>query len=267
MAVFRLRLRDRPGSLETMSVAVNQYPPPPVDGFRSRLRFWIRNDASHLLWPSRCLVCEEDGVAGMDLCGACDAALPRLRGACVRCAVPLPVKGTCGRCLRRPPSVCEVHAACLYSAPIDGLLLRFKFHEDLAAGRLLSQLMSEAFASLPRPDVLVPVPLHVDRLRSRGYDQALELARPLARALDLPLRTRWLVRRRATAPQTERNASARRRNVRKAFVVRDDACVGRHVALIDDVMTTGATLHAAADALLRAGARRVDAWVCARTPP
>ena len=73
--------------------------------------------------------------------------------------------------------------------------------------------MSEAFASLPRPDVLVPVPLHIRRLRSRGYDQALELARPLGRALDLPLRTRWLVRRRATAPQSERDAMARRRNM------------------------------------------------------
>jgi len=249
-----------------MSFAVNQYPAPSVDGFRSRLRFWIRNDASHLLWPSRCLVCEEEGVAGMDLCAACDAGLPRLGSACLRCALPLPAGGTCGGCLQRPPRVREVHAACVYAPPVDGLLLRFKFHEDLAAGRLLSQLMSEAFAPLPRPDVLVPVPLHASRLRSRGYDQALELARPLARALDIPLRTRWLVRRRATAPQTERDGRARRRNLRNAFVVRGDACVGRTIALVDDVMTTGATLHTAAHALLRAGARRVDAWVCARTP-
>lgn len=202
----------------------------------------------------------------MDLCAACDFGLPRMGGACVRCAVPLPVHGICGGCLVRPPLLGEVHAACVYSAPVDGLLVRFKFHEDLAAGRLLAQLMSEAFAALPRPDVLVPVPLHVSRLRSRGYDQALELARPMARALDLPLRTRWLVRRRATAPQTERDGRARRRNVRNAFAVRGDGCVGLHIVLVDDVMTTGATLHAAAHALLREGARRVDAWVCARTP-
>jgi predicted amidophosphoribosyltransferase len=103
-------------------------------------------------------------------------------------------------------------------------------------------------------------------LRSRGYDQALELARPVARALRIPLQARLLVRRRATAPQSERDASARRRNVRGAFQVRVHASVPRYVVLVDDVMTTGATLHAAASALLLAGAERVDAWVCARAP-
>ena len=255
-----------------MSVAVNQLPLPSVDGpatsrrLRARLGFWLRNDASRLLWPSRCLVCEEDGLEGMDLCAACERDLPRIRAACRRCALPLPVPGVCGACLRVPSPLQEVHAPFAYAAPLDRLLPRFKFHDDLAAGRLLAQLMSEAFASLPKPDVLVPVPLHLGRLRSRGYDQALELARPLARALDIPLRTRWLVRRRATAPQSERDAMARRRNVRNAFVVREGACVAPHVVLIDDVMTTGATLRAAARALHRAGARRVDAWVCARTP-
>jgi ComF family protein len=178
----------------------------------------------------------------------------------------LPAAGTCGACLRTLSPLDRVHAACLYTAPIDRLLPRFKFHEDLAAGRVLSQLMSEAFASVERPDALVPVPLHVRRLRSRGYDQALELALPVARALRIPMQARLLVRRRATAPQSERNAAARRRNVRGAFCVRAHSAVPRHVALVDDVMTTGATLHAAASALLLAGVERVDAWVCARAP-
>ncbi|UHQ21063.1 ComF family protein [Lysobacter sp. KIS68-7] len=202
----------------------------------------------------------------MDLCAACERDLPRIRAACRRCALPLPAPGVCGACLRVPSPLQEVHAPFAYAAPLDRLLPRFKFHDDLAAGRLLAQLMSEAFAALQKPDALVPVPLHTGRLRSRGYDQALELARPLARALDIPLRTRWLVRRRATAPQSERDAMSRRRNVRNAFVVRESACVPPHVVLIDDVMTTGATLRAAAHALRRAGALRVDAWVCARTP-
>jgi ComF family protein len=131
---------------------------------------------------------------------------------------------------------------------------------------LLSQLLAETAATRPRPDALVPLPLHRARLRRRGYDQALELARPLARTLDLPLCSDLLQRVRATAPQSELSAGARRRNVQGAFAVRTDGPVPGHVVLVDDVMTTGATLRAAATALKHAGVQRVEAWVCARVP-
>ena len=113
---------------------------------------------------------------------------------------------------------------------------------------------------------MIPVPLHRKRLRARGYDQALELARPLARAFELPLLGEGLLRLRSTMAQSQLSAPARRRNVRGAFVVPHASQLPAHVVLIDDVMTTGATLHAAAQALRRAGVRRVDAWVCARVP-
>jgi ComF family protein len=113
---------------------------------------------------------------------------------------------------------------------------------------------------------VVPVPLHRARLRQRGYDQALELARPLARALGLPLLDHALTRTRATAPQSQLDAAQRRLNLQRAFEVRGNVMLPAHVVLVDDVMTTGATLHAAAVALKRAGAQRVDAWVCARVP-
>lgn len=246
--------------------------------------------ARHLpaLWPAHCLVCREPCRAGgsaADLCPACRDALPWNRSACARCALPMPAPtAACGRCLRRPPPLTAVHAAFVYGPPLDRLLPRLKFHDDLAAGRLLAALMAEslvgrcagaavdtlsiapAVAQEPWPQAVIPLPLHRRRLRQRGYDQALELARPLAHALGLPLRPDLLRRVRETAPQSRLDAPARRKNLRGAFVAASPRSPLSHVALIDDVMTTGATLHAAADALRRAGIARVDAWVCARVP-
>lgn len=225
------------------------------------------------IWPARCLLCGEAGHLGRDLCAACAARLPWNRTACVRCAVPLPAlptgpvaAQTCGHCLRRPPPQAWCRAAFVYGFPLDRLLPRVKFHNDLAAARLLAGLMAQACAGDDRPDAVVPLPLHPARLRQRGYDQALELARPLARELGLPLRAEALIRQRDTAPQSRLDAAQRRRNLRDAFAVRGDAALPAHVALVDDVMTTGATLHAAVKVLRRAGVGRVDAWVCARVP-
>ncbi len=268
-----------------MPSPVNRIEPSEVDGgLRARLAFWLRDDAAHLLWPARCLACGDPGGDGIDLCAACAARLPWNASACLRCAIPLPrpLPGAgpsasgrddaqvCGACLPhaagavRTAPLTEVHAICVYAAPVDRLLLRFKFHHDLAAGALLAQLMAQALAAAPRPDAVLPVPLHRARLRRRGYDQALELARPLARALGLPLLDHTLIRTRATAPQSQLDAAQRRRNLQQAFEVRANAPLPAHVVLVDDVMTTGATLHAAALTLRRAGVARVDAWVCAR---
>lgn len=168
----------------------------------------------------------------------------------------------CGACLRAPARRLPwTSATFVYATPIAGLVRRFKFHQDLAAGHLLSMLMAESLQGCMRPQAIVPLSLHPARLRQRGYDQALELARPLARKLQLPL-CHGLRRIRATAAQSELDAGARRRNLQGAFVA--DGPLPRHVALVDDVMTTGATLQAATSALRRAGVLRVDAWVCAR---
>ncbi len=219
------------------------------------------------LLPARCLVCGEAGAAERDLCAACTDALPWNRIACPRCAIPLPAAApACGRCLKKPPPFDAAHAAFAYGFPLDRLLPRFKFHGDLATGRLLAALMQGALRDVERPGALVPVPLSSARLRERGYDQALELAKPLARALGLPLRDDLLRRLRHTAAQSELGALARHRNVRGAFAVCAGAPLPRHVTLIDDVMTTGATLSECAKALRRAGVARVDAWVVARAP-
>jgi len=226
---------------------------------------WLRK-AVRTVFPPRCLLCGEAGANGRDLCQACTEALPWNASACLRCALPLPVPATCGTCLQKPPPMGETHAVFVYGFPLDRLVPRLKFHNDLAAGRLLSGLMADALGALPRPEALVPVPLHDTRLGRRGYDQALELAAPLARGLRIPLLADVLLRTRATSPQSELDAVARKRNLRRAFAVRAHATLPDHVVLVDDVMTTGATLEAAARTLLRAGVSRVDAWVCARVP-
>ena len=172
--------------------------------------------------------------------------------------------GVCGDCLRDPPLLAQTRAVFVYGFPLDRLVPRFKFHRDLAAGRLMADLMAGALMSAPRPDALVPVPLHARRIRQRGYDQALELAKPLARALSLPLLDDVLHRHKTTTAQSRLDADARQRNLRDAFAVAPGAKLPAHVVLLDDVMTTGATLHAAARALRKAGVRRVDAWICAR---
>lgn len=217
------------------------------------------------LLPWRCLVCGGPGAAGQDLCPDCRHDLPWNTCACARCGLPLPHPAPrCGRCIRSRPPQAATSAVFRYAPPLDRLLLRFKFHGDLAAGRLLARLLAQGLAGAPRPAALLPVPLHRRRLRQRGYDQALELARPLARELALPLLDGRLQRRRATAPQSELDARARRGNVRGAFHLGRGPALPDHVVLFDDVMTTGATLSEAARVLRRAGVARVDLWVAAR---
>ena len=244
-----------------MAGTVNRSLPGKVDGRLAAPLAW--------LFALRCLVCGEPGANGRDLCASCHSALPWQGPACLRCALPLPQAGLCGDCLQAArhqggPALDETHAAFEYAFPLDRLLPRLKFHRDFAAGRVLAQCMAERYASLPRPDALLPVPLHRARLRRRGYDQALELAKPLARALALPLLDDVLHRHKTTTAQSRLDADARQRNLRDAFAVAPGAKLPAQVVLLDDVMTTGATLHAAARALRMAGARRVDAWVCAR---
>ena len=219
--------------------------------------------------PPRCLLCGAAGDDGRDLCAGCAGDFALNAVCCPRCALPLEsLAPLCGECLRREPPFARAWVPLRYGHPLDLLEARFKFHRDLAAGRVLAERMIErAHVDEPdRPDALVPVPLHLVRLRERGYNQALELAQPLAQALDIPLRADLLVRSQATPAQTGLDAKARRRNLRGAFEVGAGASLPRHVALVDDVMTTGATLRECARVLRRAGIARVDAWALARAP-
>lgn len=227
---------------------------------------------SRHIWPPRCIACGcgGDAASGRDLCLACHGALPWNRHACARCALPLAGDdggGVCATCQVQASPLDAVLAAFAYAAPMDRLLPMLKFHQSVAAGRLLSGLMAESLgdaASAASGAALVPVPLHSQRLRQRGYDQALELARPVARRLGLKLMPHLLVREKLTGAQSRLDKVARQRNLSGAFIVDTRPGVPDHVILLDDVMTTGATLEAAAGALKAAGVVRVEAWVCAR---
>jgi ComF family protein len=174
----------------------------------------------------------------------------------------------CGECIDSDPPFAAAWAPFRYEHPLDLLESRFKFRGDLAAGRVLASLMIERAARdrPSRPDAIVPVPLHVSRLRERGYNQALELAKPLARAFRIPLEVDLLSRVRSTVAQTGLDAAARRRNLRDAFAVSKERPIPACVALLDDVMTTGTTVRECARVLRRAGVQRVHVWALARAP-
>lgn len=220
--------------------------------------------------PLHCLLCGADGCDGRDLCAGCHADLARNTLCCPRCAVPLEsASPACGVCLKREPPFAAAWAPFRYEHPLNLLEARFKFHGDLAAGRVLAGFMIDAARTLPaaeKPQMLLCVPLHRDRLRERGYNQALELMRPLAIALDIAFDGSALERSRSTLAQTGLDAVQRRRNLRGAFVLRAGTTLPAHVAIVDDVMTTGTTLRECALALRRAGVARVDVWALARAP-
>lgn len=216
---------------------------------------------------ARCLLCDAAAEAGTTLCAPCRADLPVCsRPRCSVCALPLPAPGLCGSCLAAPPAFDATTAACDYAWPVDRLIHALKYAGNLACAATLAELMVPAVRAARRPDLLVPVPLSPDRLAGRGFNQALELARLLGRSLEIPVAPAACERRRHTAPQAGLARATRAANVRRAFSC-PSPLDGHVVAVVDDVMTTGATLHEVAAALKAAGAAQVLAWVAARTPP
>jgi ComF family protein len=179
------------------------------------------------------------------------------------------IDGLCGTCRRRRPRFAYARAAARYGGLVREAIHAFKFAGRRGLAEPLGDLVAElGLSALPgaTPDLLLPVPLHRRRERERGYNQALLLSRRLERAWGVPVAADVLVRRGATAPQADLDAPARRRNVRGAFAVTNpETILGRHVVLVDDVLTTGATAGECARCLLRAGASTVGVLTIART--
>jgi ComF family protein len=227
---------------------------------------WLDNIRNRL-FPAQCRLCLAAGAQGQDLCEGCLAELPWLGSTCRTCALPLggEFSNQCARCTKTPPALDACHALFAYQSPIDDWIHALKFRQELSIARLLGDMLSKHASIASRTDRLrvLPVPLHPRRLAQRGYNQAKELARPLLKAGYLA--TRCDCRRvRHTEAQSTLDRKQRGRNLRGIFSA-SASLENQQLLLVDDVMTTGATLNELATELKRAGAGRVEAIVVART--
>lgn len=235
------------------------------------------------LFPPACLLCGESlgdsqqavHSTGQRLCAGCYADLPFNHHACSRCAMPLPVDydtmnqqhRVCADCLQQPPPFEHSLSAFVYAQPLEWMLRQFKFNAQLMYLPLFAELwldyLRRQSAQDPLPEALLPMPLHPARLRQRGFNQSLLLASYLSKALQVPLNTQDCRRIRDTPHQTGMSAQQRRRNIRGAFQFVNKADY-RHLAIVDDVVTTGSSVSELTRQLKRAGVARVDVWSLAR---
>jgi ComF family protein len=222
-------------------------------------------DAARLALPQRCELCA--GHCGTDLvCRECMRDLPRIDAACAVCALPAPGGVICGRCLAHPPPFDATTSAYAYAFPVDRLVQAFKYQGRLALAEWCAEAIVAARTqvSAPAPAQVVAMPLAAERQRERGFNQAAEIARAVATRMGATLIDTGVRRTRTTAPQAALPWEERATNVRGAFTCTVDL-TGMNVAVVDDVMTTGATLAEFARTLKAAGAARVENWVVART--
>ncbi len=222
----------------------------------------ILNYCLNTMLPQTCVLCAAASARAL-LCADCDAALPRLPGIrCATCALPLPDGNICGACLAHPPRYDSTTAVFAYAFPVDALIQRFKYGGNLAIAPLFTRILGSAVAE--PVDLIIPMPLSPLRLRERGFNQSLEIARGVGRMTGIPVAADACRKIVETLPQAALPWKERTKNVRGAFVC-DADLRGARVAVIDDVMTSGATVNELARNLRRAGAEHISAWVVART--
>jgi ComF family protein len=219
------------------------------------------------LLPYTCILCGFHSNRMQDLCECCLNELSKLTDACPRCAKPLSLTN-CSYCAVNSPMFDRTYALYLYQAPVTNLIMNLKFGQALLNARILGELMAENIQRIwyhnqPLPQAIIPVPLHPERLKKRGYNQAIEIARPIAKALDLPLEYNICERIKHTAAQATLHAKERSENIKNAFQIKGELLYD-YVAVIDDVITTGNTISEICRTLKSAGVKKIDAWCCAR---
>lgn len=224
-----------------------------------------------LFFTPHCMLCDALDALNRGICQGCYDDLPWNRNTCYRCALPLPTLTTdeylCGKCQGRSPPFDRAVAPLLYEREVAPLISGFKFRNRLEYGRLLTHVLADHLAECVEswPQLILPVPLHKSRLRERGYNQSLEIARLLGKQFNTPVEYQKLQRHHNTNPQSDLNITERRKNIKAAFSLLKPLNVKR-VAVVDDVITTGETVAEISRLLKRNGVQQVDIWALARTP-
>lgn len=223
------------------------------------------------LLPANCLICGCLSRSSRNICAECELDLPRMPAHCVSCGQFITIENIrtiCGSCISNPPPCSRTFALFPYETPITQLIIALKFQQQLSHAKLFGNILAERiqknwYANKPYPDLIIPVPLHPHRLSERGFNQALEIARPIAKLLGLTIDITGSRRIKPTLAQSSLTLTKRKENMTRAFSVNRNYS-GMHLVIIDDVMTTGCTMFELAEALKDRGAKQIDLWCIAR---
>ncbi len=228
------------------------------------------NQLLQQILPKRCLLCDEACFDHHFLCYDCESILPWQPPSCVRCGVALPEQADfvlCALCLSHQPAFHATTALFEYKPPISQFVLKLKFQKNLSMARLFSNYWIDyikKYRDLNNlPELLIPVPLHHKRLRERGFNQALEIAKPIGKQFKIPIDIKSCSRIMNTHPQATLSVKDRKNNLKNAFVL-SHPITAKHVAIIDDVVTTGTTVNEISRLLEKSGVNNIEVWCCAR---
>lgn len=225
----------------------------------------------HSFFPYTCIFCNARTKQEIDLCDECENDLPKILHTCFTCGMPITQnqeeKLICGDCQKNPPYYQRTYTAFHYEKPISILITHLKFHHKLLYAKILGKLFIKKFSEdieKDPPEIIIPLPLHYKRLKERGFNQSLEIAREISKSLKIPFDIKHCYRIKATVPQSEISAKLREDNIKNAFTV-SEKFHAKHVAIFDDVVTTGNTVREFAKVLRKNGVEKIDVWCCART--
>ena len=223
--------------------------------------------------PLSCLLCQQGVKAGL-VCPTCYQDLKQTYPHCERCGLPLASQQSqCGQCISRPPIFTQLTACGLFDAPLYQLIYKLKYQQQAIYSQVLGRLLAEQIRARDDmnpahpPQALIPVPLHPRKEQQRGFNQAQLIANHSAKQLNIPCQARWLTRVKDTASQTQLNLKQRQKNMQQAFAINHLPAGIKHVAIVDDIVTTGATVHSLCKALRHAGVDQIEIWCICRTPP